>query len=137
MPQRMHREPGDAIDMSGITFYCSITGERKWNRHEIQPGPVACVSPVHGRSAVKKRISTKCVPASAKVLQDSGAFSDSWDDRLTLEAALQRQLDHARQFYYVDRVQAVCSYDLLIDEKWEKGKRHKERWTELEAESAV
>jgi hypothetical protein len=123
--------------MSGVTFYCGITGEKKWNRHEMVPGPFACVSPVHGRTMGKKRFSPTCVPEGVAVLQDSGAFSDSWDDRLTLEAALQRQIDHAEKFAYADKVQAICSYDLLIDEKWEKGKRHKERWSELEAERAV
>lgn len=123
--------------MTGIRFYCGITGEKAWNRHPLQPGALALVSPVHGRTAGKKRISPTCVPSGTTVMQDSGAFSDSWDDRLTAEAALHRQIDHAQMFEYAGAVEAVCSYDLLIDEKWEKGKRKKQRWTELEAESAV
>lgn len=124
--------------MSGVQFYCGITGEKRWNSHPVQPGSLACVSPVHGKNIRTRRDpSPTAVPTGTAVLLDSGAFSDSWEFRLTLEAALQRQVDHATKFNYASQIEAVCSYDLLIDEKWEKGKRHKERWTELEAESAV
>lgn len=123
----------------GISFYCGVTGERQWNSHPVSPGALACVSPVHGRNIVTRRDpSPTAVPQGTMVLQDSGAFSDSWNSRLSCQDALARQLSHAVEFGYIGQVEAVCSYDLLIDEKWSvDGTRHKQRWSELEAENAV
>lgn len=87
------------------------------------------------------------VPLETQVLQDSGAFSDGPRLRLSFEEALERQLQHAESFGYLDTDRKVvgyarqithrASYDLLIDEKWEGGVRHKARWTEGDAEDAV
>src|SRR6185436_14696669 len=63
---------------------------------------------------------------------DSGAFTDPPHKRLTPEAALERQL--AWEGYASDKWGApfqaagLVSYDLLIDEKWIAGQRHKRRW---------
>jgi hypothetical protein len=67
-------------------------------------------------------------------LLDSGAFTDPPHKRLTHEGALERQFrwegwaariwEHPRPW----TARHFVSYDLLIDEKWVDGKRHKERW---------
>jgi hypothetical protein len=57
-----------------IRFYCGV-GEKHYNHHPVVTGPYACVSPVSG-SEVKK-VTSVAVPASASVLQDSGAFNDA------------------------------------------------------------
>jgi hypothetical protein len=77
------------------------------------------------------------VPATTSVLQDSGAFSDGPGQRLSIEAALERQLQHATQYGYASQVTHRASYDLLIDEKWIEGYRYKQRWSELDAQQAV
>lgn len=73
---------------------------------------------------------------------DSGAFTDVMEDRrLTLEAALDRQL--AWEGSATDKwgvpfaADGFVSYDRLIDEKWIAGQRHKRRWSVKEGESAV
>jgi hypothetical protein len=78
---------------------------------------------------------------------DSGAFSDSPRDRLSAEEALERQLSWeiaasekwARYSVCSSEWQAraFVSYDLLIDEVWVGGKRHKRRWSLQQAERAV
>jgi hypothetical protein len=77
------------------------------------------------------------VPGDTLVIQDSGAFSDGPGQRLSIEAALDRQLQHAETYGYAAQVTHRASYDLLIDEKWNDGFRHKERWSELDAQDAV
>lgn len=125
--------------MTGAAFYCGITGEKRWNSHPMQPGALACVSPVHGRSVKTRRDpSPTAVPTGTAVLLDSGAFSDSREHRVHPALALERQLRHMERYEYADKVSHLCSYDLLIDEKWSTdGTRKKQRWSELEAESAV
>lgn len=112
-----------------ITLYCGIGGETTWNYHPVAPGPLACISPVHGN---RKRY-TNSVPAlpATRVLQDSGAFSDKPEERLDPAQALERQIRHAEVYGYTSQVNARASYDcLLIDEIWEHGRRRKERWPE-------
>lgn len=79
--------------------------------------------------------------ANVHALLDSGAFSDSPKDRLTPEGALNRQLtfeDKASNKWGGDwKAQAFVSYDLLVDEVWVSGKRHKRRWSISEADIAV
>lgn len=124
--------------MPGIEFYCGI-GETKWNHHPVAPGQYACISPVKGRSERTKGINRVYVPPGVSVIQDSGAFSDSQTSRLTFEAALKRQYDHAVKFGYLDQITHVASYDVLIDEVWNEndGNRSKRRWTVDAAESAI
>lgn len=81
-------------------------------------------------------------PASVRCLLDSGAFSDPPERRLDPEQALLRQLiweASARERWSVPAwsVEAIVSYDRLIDETWIAGKRHKRRWSLSAAESAV
>jgi hypothetical protein len=77
------------------------------------------------------------VPSDAEIIQDSGAFCDSFEQRLCVEAALERQIQHAERYGYAKQISHRASYDLLIDEKWEGGIRHKARWSEQDAETAV
>ncbi|HEY9610644.1 Dam family site-specific DNA-(adenine-N6)-methyltransferase, partial [Allocoleopsis sp.] len=100
-------------------------------------------------------------------LVDSGAFSDSPEDRLTFEQALTRQLkwentastrlnnrfyefpvvSHTTPFQPFARCRllalfewqayALASYDLLIDEVWLDGAKIKRRWSEEDAKAAV
>lgn len=119
-----------------MKFYCGV-GERVWNHHPVAPGPLACVSPVSGKSEVKKHENWVTIPAGTEVIQDSGAFSDGPGSRLDFQAALDRQLAHAEKHGYGNRVTHRASYDLLIDEKWINGVRSKRRWSVVEAEEAV
>lgn len=119
-----------------IDLYCGIN-ERQWNYHPVQPGPLACISPVYGSSSKTIRENPVSVPGDTEVFEDSGAFCDGPGHRLSFEGALQRQQSHAVKWGYVKQVKARASYDLLIDEKWIDGKRYKGRWTEQAAESAV
>lgn len=72
---------------------------------------------------------------------DSGAFNDAPEDRLTPDAALDRQLRWERRaadkWGAPYRHNAVVSYDLLIDEKWVGGRKLKQRWSVAEADRAV
>lgn len=74
-------------------------------------------------------------------LLDSGAFSDPPHRRLSLEAALERQLLYERKagarWGGPWQARALVSYDVLIDEKWCGPRRVKERWTVAEATWAV
>ena len=119
-----------------ILLYCGVN-EQQWNHHPVAPGPLACVAPVYGKTLRTKQVNRVKVPAGTAVIQDSGAFSDGPDERLSVEAALERQLVHADTYGYASQVTHRASYDLLIDEKWESGIRHKARWTELDAAHAV
>ena len=80
-------------------------------------------------------------PASLLGIIDSGAFSDSCDDRLTPEQALERQLTwetKAGEKWGIDwAAYALVSYDLLIDEVWSNGERKKQRWTIGQADRAI
>lgn len=80
-------------------------------------------------------------PQAVRCLLDSGAFTDPPERRLTPEGALERQLAWearaAERFGRPWRVEAVVSYDRLIDETWAGGRRKKRRWTLRAAESAV
>jgi hypothetical protein len=123
---------------TGVTFYCGI-GETSWNRHAVAHGGYACISPVKGRT--ERTLSENRVPKTwqgCKVIQDSGAFQDSWSTRLTFEAALERQIKHAAKYNYAANIEYRVSYDLLIDECWNAdGERSKRRWTVTEAHEAV
>lgn len=119
-----------------IFFYCGLN-EQQWNHHPVDPGTFACVAPVYGKTVQKKKRNRVKVPSETQVIQDSGAFSDGIDERLSLEAALERQVIHAETYAYAAQVTHRASYDLLIDEKWEGGVRRKARWTEQDAEYAV
>ncbi len=119
-----------------ILFYCGVN-ERQWNHHPVAPGPLACVSPVYGKTVQTKVPNRVAVPSDAQIIQDSGAFCDSFDQRLSFEAALERQLQHAEVYGYAAQISHRASYDLLIDEKWEGRIRHKARWSEQDAETAV
>lgn len=46
-------------------------------------------------------------------------------------------MTHAQTYGYATQVTHRASYDVLIDEKWYEGRRHKERWSELDAQEAV
>lgn len=119
-----------------IRFYCGVN-EKNWNHHPVAPGKYACIAPVYGRTERTKRVNSVRVPAGCQIIQDSGAFSDGPGQRLCIEAALDRQIQHAETYGYAAQVTHRASYDLLIDEKWAGGHRHKERWSELDAQDAV
>ena len=74
-------------------------------------------------------------------LLDSGAFTDPPHNRLTPELALERQLaweSIASDKWAVPfQATGLVSYDLLIDETWIAGTRHKRRWDLRSAETAV
>lgn len=119
-----------------MNFYCGVN-ETRWNRHEVTPGPLACISPVYGAS-VRTRVENRVrVPTDTAVLQDSGAFSDGPGQRLCFSAAYERQIAHGEKYGYADQITHRASYDLLIDEVWTGSNRHKRRWTVQDAEQAV
>lgn len=74
-------------------------------------------------------------------LLDSGAFTDPPHKRLTPETALARQLAWEQlagsKWGAPFQAHGLVSYDLLIDETWVAGERHKRRWSVAEAERAV
>jgi hypothetical protein len=80
-------------------------------------------------------------PALLDAMLDSGAFTDSPQDRLTPDRALERQLlweQRASNLWGFEfRANYIVSYDLLIDETWVAGERHKRRWTIQDGERAV
>lgn len=120
-----------------IEFYCGV-GERRWNYHPVAPGPLACISPVKGRTKRTLRENRVTVPDEVTgIIQDSGAFQDAMDNRLTFAAALDRQVAHADKYHYANRIVYRVSYDLLIDEVWQNGNRYKRRWSVQDAETAV
>lgn len=119
-----------------MIFYCGIT-DRRWNYHPVAPGAYACISPVYGKTARTKAESRVTVPEGVKVIQDSGAFSDSWEQRLSFRGAWVRQIMHARKWDYERKLEYRASYDLLIDEVWHEGNRTKRRWDESKANEAV
>lgn len=121
----------------GIRLYCGIN-EKTWNGVPVIPGPYACISPVYGSKETTRRVNSVKVPLGVEVLQDSGAFSDSLRNRLSLCQALDRQKRHADKYGYADQITHRVIYDVLIDEVWsDSGDRTKRRWTVAEAEQAV
>lgn len=79
-------------------------------------------------------------PRTVDGLLDSGAFSDAPHERLTAAEALTRQLRWERQasrLWGPWQASGIVSYDLLIDETWTDGTRHKRRWSVRDAERAV
>lgn len=78
---------------------------------------------------------------------DSGAFTDPPERRLTFADALQRQLQWeqaATEKWAVYSAKAgpwqaagLVSYDLLIDETWTAGTKHKRRWSLHDADRAI
>lgn len=137
-----------------IQFYCGLN-EKFWNHHPVEPGTHVCVAPVTGRNEQdetgrkkSKRETSVLIDATkvTHVLLDSGAFSDGIElcsgqvlrtSRLSYEHALQRQIAHAYKYHYAQLVEALVSYDLLIDETWQDGERTKRRWSVQAAEYAV
>lgn len=119
-----------------MLFYCGVA-EEVWNKHPTAPGRYACVSPVSGSRERRQYHNRVHLPSDTLVIQDSGAFSDSPQTRLSFEAALERQIAHADKFGYAGQISHRASYDLLIDEKWVDGTRNKKRWSAVEAEAAV
>lgn len=119
-----------------MNFYCGVN-ETRWNRHEVSPGPLACISPVYGASVQTRRENRVRVPGDTAILQDSGAFSDGPGQRLDFAAAYERQIAHGEKYRYADQITHRASYDLLIDEVWTGTNRHKRRWTVQDAEQAV
>lgn len=123
--------------MMSVALYVGLS-ESKWNGYEI-PASIgyACVSPISGRSANTRKENWVTVPEGVDVIQDSGAFSDSWESRISLEAAWERQIAHSEKHGYSRQITHRASYDLLIDETWLNGKRTKKRWSYADAQEAV
>lgn len=119
-----------------IDFYCGIN-ETKWNHHPVMPGAFACIAPVYGKSVRTKKENCVRLPLDTRVINDSGAFSDGPESRLSLKAALDRQVKHSEKYNFSEQITHRASYDLLIDEKWEGGQRSKRRWSEGDAWEAV
>lgn len=119
-----------------VTLYCGVN-EQRWNYHPVAPGAYACVAPSYGKTERTRTENRVSLPTDCLVIQDSGAFSDSVKSRLTFDQALRRQIEHAEKYGYADQIQYRASYDLLIDEIWDEGNRHKRRWSESAAASAV
>lgn len=122
---------------SGVEFYCGLASEQHWNHHPVAPGKYACISPVTGKTERTRKENNIYVPKETIIIQDSGAFCDSLQHRLTFEEALDRQIAHAEKYHYADQVTHRASYDILIDEVWTDGNRDKRRWTVGDAEFAV
>lgn len=131
--------------MRGIELYSGLS-EKHWNHHDMDTGPAVCISPRYGN--VASRITPVYVDRKRvkRVLQDSGAFCDKIElvggeiaqsNRLPFSVALDRQMSHAFYYGYTDLVEAIVSYDLLIDETWKDGERSKVRWSVQTAEYAV
>lgn len=100
-----------------IRFYCGVS-DFNWNRGKARPGRYVCVSPVNGRKI--RRPTTVKLPPHCKVLQDSGAFTDTAvEDRLTPEQALERQEEHAIRNGYAAQICYRATYDKLIFKFWD------------------
>lgn len=132
-----------------IRLYCGI-GETTFNHHPVYAGRYACISPVCGRGGIyidkdgkerkrPQKVNRVMVPDDVQsVLLDSGAYSDTTFYRLSLAEALERQLDHARRFNYLSRVQRLVAYDVLVDEQaGQDGERVKQRMNADLAKFAV
>lgn len=147
---------GRVTKLPDIQFYCGLN-EKYWNYHAVEPGTHVCIAPVTSitvedkKTGEKRRklVRTQVLIDDSKikrVLVDSGAFSDGIEllggqvvrnNRLSFDHALQRQIAHAYEFRYAHLVEAIVSYDLLIDEVWQDGERSKDRWSKDAAEFAV
>lgn len=135
-----------SVTKPDILFYCGLN-EKWWNHHPVVPGSHVCIAPV--TLAVDSLRKTQVLIDDRKIkyiLLDSGAFSDRIElcngkvvksNRLSFDHALQRQIAHAYEFRYAHLVEALVSYDLLIDETWQDGERSKKRWSVESAEYAV
>lgn len=92
-------------------------------------------------SAARKPDRGRIVARDVIGLLDSGAFTDPPEKRLTPDTALNRQLAWERRASDLWgarwQAQAIVSYDLLIDETWVGGVRHKRRWDVRQADDAV
>lgn len=119
-----------------VTFYCGVN-DMMWNYHPVSPGDFACISPIYGKTERTRKENRVRVPESTRVIQDSGAFSDGLNTRLSVEQALERQMVHGIKYGYDKQIVARASYDVLIDEMWDDGVRLKGRWTENDAWQAV
>ena len=115
-----------------IKLYTGIS-TNNWNGALPDVGNYACVSPVYGNT--RTRSTSPFLLPHVRVLQDSGAFQDDINRRCSFSEALDRQIEHAEKHGYF--VEARVSYDLLIDEVWQNGKRTKNRWTVKDANYAV
>lgn len=139
-----------------IIFYCGLN-ERYWNHHATDTGEYVCIAPFTSTEREDKTTGKKKRSLSKthvlidptkvkKVIVDSCAFSERIevqdgvivkDERVSHNDALQRQIAHAYEFRYAHLVEAIVSYDLLIDETWLDGDRSKKRWSVESAEYAV
>lgn len=125
-----------------IKFYCGLN-EKWWNHHTMQTGPNVCIAPVTSAnkkqpdgSEIRVARETGCYVDKSiikSILVDSGAFCDGPGMRLSFAEALERQIGHAYKYHYASLVDALVSYDLLIDETWIDGQRYKKRWSVEEA----
>lgn len=122
---------------TGVRFYCGVAGEKMWNHHPVAPGKYACISPVTGKTEETRKENRVFVPKETIVIQDSGAFCDSLNHRLSFQEAIDRQIVHAEKYGYKGQITHRASYDILIDEVWTEGNRNKRRWTVEEAMFAV
>lgn len=81
-------------------------------------------------------------PSKFSCLLDSGAFSHSLESRLSFAQSLENQIAWESRFDQLTgetgwMVEAIASYDFLIDEMWVDGIKKKRRWSEESAEMAV
>jgi len=124
-----------------VRLFVGGYGSKVAGEHIILDGD-RCYSGVH---PIRPRVAESGALLTTNVLLDSGAFSDAPAARLTAEGALSRQLaweararDLAGREAAGWRVEALASYDLLIDETWVGGKdRVKRRWSLRDADKAV
>jgi hypothetical protein len=96
-----------------------------------------CFTAAHPPQAARNRAASEICG-----LLDSGTFTDPPHKRLTPAGALDRQLaweGWATRIWESEpwQASALVSYDLLIDEKWIAGEKHKRRWSIAEGEGAV
>jgi len=129
-----------APQTEAIRLYCG-SSENDWYGCPVDVGPYACVSPVYGKTLATKSVNyVRLSNQTHSVIQDSGAFCDGPDQRLSFEAALRRQIVHARRFGYEHLLTHRASYDVLVDEHFEPtqagGLRRKIRWSEADASHA-
>lgn len=83
--------------------------------------PYLCLNPYYNASLKKH--------SHVSYILDSGAFQDvKTENRLTPQAALQRQLDFEKKVGR--KAEAIVSYDRLVDEQIEDGVQFKERVSE-------
>jgi hypothetical protein len=101
-------------------FYCGLS-HTYWSHHLCNPGPYACISPIAGAGKHTYGINSLFVPDGTGVLQDSGAYAETFGTRrLSFEDALQRQERHAEMYHYADKIVYRASYDLLVDHRFSR-----------------